>query len=706
MTTLEILKQQLSIVWGEYPGIGYIASYDRADEQLRPEAYVNWPSQNLEKVLTIVNGIVDKGRDVFYCPAFIKAKGSHARDNILGSSTLWYEVDGAVLPKIEEFKLKPALIIESSPGKHHVYFKLDQFIDRTEAVAYYNRILTHMYDGDANGWQVNKLLRIAGTKNFKYDSTPDVKIVYRSSDVNKWVEPDLPEEETYESIRPKLEGDAPEAVANLIAELMEKATRASVAHDKAECFVDGQKFDRSEAYYHLGLTMYEAGFNEEQVANHLKAMDMLFKKWDSNVRARDSKREAKRLFKIYGEKEADRIETASLTFAGLQGDEPSTVKTEDEKFKETAALYFKRGSEMGPAKKLRWLLDELIPLGKFTLLAGRPKLGKTTLATQWAADITRGTAQGEFRNQPKDVLIIAMEEFWDDWYPRLIAAGADIDRIRFWTWPNKPTFPRDIKVIKALLDNMIEDGVEPAMMIVDPIQSRFDDKLDSYKDSDIRKALESVAELSNAYKMTTLGIIHWNGSNSPTLALNIMGSKGIAGVSRATLHVVESPDSSDEQKISLYGMDEGSFSHNTKCGAFTFEPVDVEVSDGSTRTSKLKFLEDAEGSIGTNWRRTLAKLSKEASGRGTAPRKNLQREVAKSYIMSLLEQERGRAGVTPTLLQQYVKLDEAGISRATLFRALEELVDEQRIYKEAQTGVGNPVLYKKSVGFLAGFGLD
>ena len=58
----------------------------------------------------------------------------------------------------------------------------------------------------------------------------------------------------------------------------------------------------------------------------------------------------------------------------------------------------------------RWLWRGKIPAGAVTLVAGRPKLGKSLFAIWLAAQLSRGLLEGSYHDLPARTLIIAAED--------------------------------------------------------------------------------------------------------------------------------------------------------------------------------------------------------------------------------------------------------------------------------------------------------
>ena len=81
---------------------------------------------------------------------------------------------------------------------------------------------------------------------------------------------------------------------------------------------------------------------------------------------------------------------------------------------------------------IKWLWPQWIALGKLTILAGAGGAGKTTMALSLAATLTNGGLWPDDTKNPKqgNVIIWSSEDdHADTLLPRLIAAGANLDRV-------------------------------------------------------------------------------------------------------------------------------------------------------------------------------------------------------------------------------------------------------------------------------------
>ncbi|EQD41768.1 hypothetical protein B1B_14385, partial [mine drainage metagenome] len=95
-----------------------------------------------------------------------------------------------------------------------------------------------------------------------------------------------------------------------------------------------------------------------------------------------------------------------------------------------ASLPTKPFSAIKP-ERVAWLWPARIPLGKLTLIAGDPGLGKSMLTAYIAAAISTGRTWADGTHAPAgDVLIVNLEDGQaDTTRPRLDAAGADVTRV-------------------------------------------------------------------------------------------------------------------------------------------------------------------------------------------------------------------------------------------------------------------------------------
>jgi hypothetical protein len=194
-------------------------------------------------------------------------------------------------------------------------------------------------------------------------------------------------------------------------------------------------------------------------------------------------------------------------------------------------------------KRTRWLWDRRIPLGALSLMVGTEGLGKTAAGVGFVAQLTRGTLPGEHFGTPVNVALFTPEDdpaatIW----ARLKAAGADMTRVK------------DIKMRKDAQDRGFSlpddtDKIASALIahnvrfaFADPLASMLDPRMNSWKDTDVRNALEPIVSVCAEHDITLLGTLHTNKTQSTDPRQRGMGSAGWQQIARAAFLVSLDPD--------------------------------------------------------------------------------------------------------------------------------------------------------------------
>jgi hypothetical protein len=244
-----------------------------------------------------------------------------------------------------------------------------------------------------------------------------------------------------------------------------------------------------------------------------------------------------------------------------------------------------------------WLISNFVPKNSFSVLAGREGLGKSTLAIEWASQASQGKLQGDLFGTPIDVAYVASEDSPEQTLaPRFIVAGANRDRVHLpYVEENGQkrflSFPKDLKAIK---DYVLLHEIR--LLIIDPVPSVIDEKLDTYKDSSVRQALEPLGELARTGNVTVLGLLHVGKSDSPDFNNRVLGSRAFTAVPRAVLGLARDNDESGE--VLLVGVSKSNLgSTNVPMKVFRLESVSLEVEDGTATVGRVYWLGEREGRI-------------------------------------------------------------------------------------------------------------
>jgi hypothetical protein len=218
-------------------------------------------------------------------------------------------------------------------------------------------------------------------------------------------------------------------------------------------------------------------------------------------------------------------------------------------------------SEIAP-QRTEWLWPGRIPLGMLVLFSGDPKLGKSLAALSLIAAVTRGGplpggGAGGPAMAPRGSAILLSGE--DDWartiVPRLLAAGADLDRVKSLSMMLEPEFRgfRDgptahvpacerMPTLSAVDLQAIERSAaelgDCRLIVFDPITAYLG------RNADVRRALTPLRNMARRLDATILLITHHNkqGASGTNGKYRVLGDIGSVGVCRVNFMFLADPD--------------------------------------------------------------------------------------------------------------------------------------------------------------------
>jgi len=230
-------------------------------------------------------------------------------------------------------------------------------------------------------------------------------------------------------------------------------------------------------------------------------------------------------------------------------------------------------------RRARFAWEGRVPIGAPTIFAGTGGIGKSTILAWLTAQLTKGTLPGDLFGKPVTVALIAGEDDLDSvLVPRLMAAGADLDRVQSVkvnetdgtdTWSDHPTVSSDLVSLKTHLH---EHGV--SVLIVDPVVSMQSGNSNNL--ADVRRDLNRLAALANELDLAMIWVHHFNkGQGNPSDRMS--GSHAYRDTVRSALSLAED-DNSDQRILSHEKSNNGPKMPSL---AFTIEDQNLTV-DGET----------------------------------------------------------------------------------------------------------------------------
>jgi RepB DNA-primase from phage plasmid len=170
MTTIDVTADA-SRLWNHVYGdlTGYLCAFTarRAEPsaqnlQRQIERFFTYPIA-AENAVAWLFEQDERGFEAYFC-AHLLTDRRRIKGNAAEILTLWADGDRATIP--EGFP-KPSAIVESSPGRHHYYWRLTHPIPPGTAESL-NRRIAYAIGADKSGWDLGQLLRPPGTHNHKY----------------------------------------------------------------------------------------------------------------------------------------------------------------------------------------------------------------------------------------------------------------------------------------------------------------------------------------------------------------------------------------------------------------------------------------------------------------------------------------------------------------------------------------------------------
>ena len=216
----------------------------------------------------------------------------------------------------------------------------------------------------------------------------------------------------------------------------------------------------------------------------------------------------------------------------------------------TGGLKLTKASAIKP-ERIDWLWPGVLAKGKLCIIAGDPGLGKSQVSASIAAMVSRGLAwpASEVKCKPGNVIMFSAEDgVADTIVPRLIAAGADLERIHVHSASDEPSdrsfnLKRDIHALR----NAVEAMGECSLIVIDPIASYLGGA-DSNNNSEIREILGALQAIQEQYGTCVLGVHHLNKKAGSQAAYRLSGSLAFVAAARSAF-IVERDGADKELRL-------------------------------------------------------------------------------------------------------------------------------------------------------------
>lgn len=337
--------------------------------------------------------------------------------------------------------------------------------------------------------------------------------------------------------------------------------------------------------------------------------------------------------------------------------------------KASTGLKLTRASSVAP-EKIDWLWENVLAKGKPTIIGGDGGLGKSQIAINIAATVTTGgtwpgsTAKAE----PGNVIYLSCEDgIADTIVPRLMAAGADMDRVFIVDGA------RDMKQDVPGLTDQIEEIGGCSLVIIDPI-SAYMGNAQINDSGDVRGITNELASFAVKHNLALLMLHHLNKNSDKSAAYRLIGSQAWQSAARM-VYVVSRDGEDDERRL----MSNAKTNIGKDGAAFYYRVADASVLDPKGQTIKTSRIEWEGGTHRMTADQALA--DRGDGGVASAEAKDFLRELLKG----------GRVLATKAnKAAKDMEIAESTLKRAKKALGVKSVCEDDIWYWELPGGGANP----------------
>jgi len=519
------VERLLSAVWGTRQGYAFLPYKDTtADRKWHEVPGLLWNGDNLPS-------LEDNKSDLYFCPVLFE-KNKRQKEFALPTNILWADLD-PVHPN--SCRLKPSIAWESSPGRYQALWFLTVEVSAEEASQLSKRI-AYADGGDKSGWDVTQVLRIPGTHNYKYDSAPEVQLL--------WAKRNAYSVDEIMAAYPQVEEEVPHTngVAHAWPDIDEQTIQAAIHNLKIglrkKITRDPAGADRSKELQLLARDLLQAGVFPEVVVHILQRST--FNKYAGRRTERDDL-----LRQVHQAEEVVERRKAKIVPA-----EPI------EQMKVHAW-----GDFMQIPTKLEWLVDEAWVDKSVGFISGRSKSYKTWIALDLALSIVSGSSfLGRYDVRRTGPVLLIQEEDPSsvlqerlrligkskDMLPKVRidgAEGSEVIHIEYTDYPlhiiNLQGFNLGSEDKIAQVRRLIAE-INPVMVILDPLIVMLG-SVDENRATEVATLLQVVKMWREEFGCSVVIVHHWNKAKTEDgerFAQHMYGSFAFHAWLESALHVM------------------------------------------------------------------------------------------------------------------------------------------------------------------------
>lgn len=493
-------------IWESQPGKFFFLCTKNASGSWKEHVFKR---SQIKSIIPFIKNNQDK--DIYFCPhGFTKSirKKEYADPPFL----LWADLD-----EINPYKIKipPTVAIESSPGRYVGLWKVDE-----EADDRINQRLSYFLGADRGGWDYTQVLRVPGTVNYKYQSTPKVRLL--------WGDGEEYELKKIDKLLPAVEtpGLHTETNSSALYKKWEKKLPTWVRRE----LINGKPTagKRSEVLWKLGHTLIEKGLTTDEAFILLKSSP-----WNKFKGRRNEDAQLRR--------ELDKILNKHFV-----AHKPLKEEEDDEEHYQ----FLSRALSEVEEETIDWIWYPYLARGELTILEGDPGLGKSYLAQMVSGSIIDGKRlPSPKRTEPVKGRVAYFDienSSGTVTKKRMVANG--FQNLNLFFQEEEPFSIDDEDTMDEIYDAI--ESLRPTLVVFDTLNT-YIGKADIHKSSETQQAIGRFRQIAKRFNCAVLVLRHLTKSNREKALYRGQGSIAFTGMARVVMTVGVDPEDADNRVVAV-----------------------------------------------------------------------------------------------------------------------------------------------------------
>lgn len=462
----------------------------------------------------------EANNDIYWTPlTFSKNKRKEQYAN--NSNILYADLD---FVKPDSCNIEPTVAWKSSNERYQSLWYLDEIMDVNELKTL-NKSLTYAIGADKGGWDLTQVLRIPGTKNYKYEPVQEGRVLFNKNTIyNKFRFANLDKIDT---------ASGPTGFIELLTRYKNQigSKLSRMLQYPPDKITVG---NRSDMLWKLESELVQKSIPMEDIVNLIQGSA-----WNKYKGRNDEhKRLLTEIQKVYDGK------------LHIQTDEPISEKLNKLPFISYNKLMASLDSHPG------WLIEELWLRNSHGIVAGEPKTFKSTIALDMAISIASGVKLWDKYNILESGPVIIIQNENSEWImkdrtEKMINSKNLIGSTVINGHKLIIKFPKELPIHflnnfgynfndfnhREELEKEIQK-IKPILVMFDPLYLMFDGDVNSAQE--LNPLLQWMLELKNKYKTSIMLIHHWNKNGSSSRGgQRMLGSTTLHGWTESALYLQE-----------------------------------------------------------------------------------------------------------------------------------------------------------------------